>query len=111
MLLLLLPQMVNDYLVALPFWASVAVGIALLAFAADTYVIGKRIPKSVGRADIIFAADVAWVLLTTPIIWLFVDEFTRAGLLAMIDINVIVAMFALVEWLGIKQLRHRSANG
>lgn len=103
--LLLLPSTIAGLLGQVPVWLLIVLGVGLTAFAVDVYWISRQLPRARVRAQIIFLADVAWVVLTPLVLWLFAAELSKTGVMLLIEIAVIVGLFALVEWKGLQQLR------
>lgn len=92
-----------ELLGTIPGWLLVALGIGLIAFAADVYWISRRLDKARSRALAIFWADVGWLVLTPIVLVSLSNYFSTLGIWLMIEIAVIVAIFALLEWVGIKR--------
>ena len=109
LLLVSVPSQTATLLGDLPTWLLIVVGSALILFALDVYWISRQLPKAFKRAQIIFWADVAWVLLTPLVIFLFFESLSNLTKIILIDVAVIVAAFAFAEWKGLQQLSQRFA--
>ena len=81
----------------------IVLGAGLLLFALDVLLLARAVPPSILRLKIIFAADLAWVAATPILLLLYADYFSSLGVWLTVDVAVIVAMFAMLEWLGIKR--------
>jgi hypothetical protein len=80
-------------------------GVGLLVFALDVFITARKPEPSRGKALIIFCADVGWVVLTPVVMLLLADRITSLGNILLMDIAVIVGIFAAFEWRGIGKLR------
>ncbi len=87
----------------------IVLGIGLLIFAADVVWISRQLPEGKARAKVIFWADVSWVVLTPVFIVIFMDRLSTMGLMVLGDIALIVAVFAWLEWRGLKKLDSQSS--
>lgn len=84
-------------------WVLVGVGVGLLGFAADLvwWSRSDRLLKVGGRIAV--AADAAWVIGAVLLI-AFTGVLTRSGDMALAAVSVVVAGFALAQWLGVRRL-------
>ena len=103
-LLLLLTGPIANWLGNPPLWTLFTLGLSLIVFAADVVWISRGLPESLFRARIIFWADTAWVVLTPFLILIFRSVVPYVGIFLLIDIAVVVALFAWLEWKGLQQL-------
>jgi|TARA_B100002003_G_scaffold251237_1_gene293812 hypothetical protein len=89
-------------LIALPGLFFVTLGVGLLLFAIGVFITALKLPASRSVSKLILYGDIAWVV-ATPIAMVFLAErITSLGYWVLIDIAVIVAGFAVLEWLGLK---------
>lgn len=80
-------------------------GVGLLLFAAEVAWIAIRTPEDRRALTIIFALDVAWVIASAIILlggWL---PLTPAGTWTIIVVADIVAVFAVLEFIGLRRMR------
>jgi hypothetical protein len=110
LLMLVFPSVLAGFLGSVQPWILMAVGLGLLIFAADVYWISRQLPQATARAKIIFWADVAWVVLTPLVLWLFAASFSVTGIMVVIEIAAIVAVFAVLEWKGLQGLELQQAG-
>lgn len=83
----------------------VVVGVGLLLFAAELAWIAIRKPADRRVLTIIFGLDVAWVIASAIILltgWL---PLTTAGMWTIITVADIVAVFAVLEFIGLRRLQ------
>lgn len=86
-------------------WILTILGVGLLVFAAELAWIAVRMPENRRVLTIIFALDVAWVIASAIILlagWL---PFTTAGIWTFLVVADIVAIFAVLEFIGLRRLR------
>jgi len=84
-------------------WVLVGVGVGLLGFAADL-IWWSRSPRWLrpgGRIAV--AGDVAWVIGAVLLI-AFMDVLTGSGDVALAAVTVVVAGFAVAQWVGLRRL-------
>ncbi len=106
--LLVLPGKISALMGSFPSWLLMVIGGCLVVFAADVYWISRHLPHAKARAQVIFLADIAWVLITPIILALFYSSFSQLGIIVFIDITLVVAVLAFFEWKGLQELTHRS---
>ena len=82
-----------------------AVGLFLLAFAALTLVAARGVPIRRGLVWEVFALNVAWVIGSAILVELAWDGLTLLGRLAIIAVALVVAVFALLQGVGLKRAR------
>lgn len=88
-----------------PNWLVVGLGIALLLFAVDVALIAQWKTRSRPLVGFVFAADLLWVICVPAILMLMPSAFTLFGLIASLAVTAVVAVFALIEWEGLKRLQ------
>ena len=109
LLLLIFPKVISVWLGTVPPWLLILLALGLLVFALDVFWIAGKLPQAKVRAQIIFWADIGWVAMTPVALWFFASYFTTVGMFIVLDIALIVAVFALLEWKGLQQLTLRFA--
>jgi hypothetical protein len=110
LLLVAFPSFMAGLFGAIPAGIFMAIGLALLIFAADVFWISRQLPQAIARAQIIFWADIGWVALTPLVLWLFAASFSITGITIALEIAAIVAVFALLEWKGLQGLQQHRAT-
>lgn len=88
-----------------PAWLILGLGIALLLFAADVGMIAKWKTQSRSLVGFVFAADLLWVIGVSAILLLMPSAFTLLGVITTLAVTAVVALFALIEWEGLKRLQ------
>lgn len=86
-------------------WVSVLLGIGLVLFAVQVL----RVSRSLLRSQVIqvIGADTAWVIGAVIVILVFPGSMSTAGLWALGGVTTVVALFALLQTVG---LRHAEAT-
>ena len=82
-----------------------AVGLFLLAFAALALIAARGAPIRRGLVWEVFALNVAWVIGSVILVELAWDGLTLLGRLAIIAVAAVVAVFALLQGVGLKRAR------
>lgn len=90
----------------IPLWIAVVFGIGLIGFAISVYTIARN-PKP-GLVRQVIVSDVAWVVGAGMLLVAFPDALSSEGRWALLVVTLVVADFALVQWLG---LRKAEGNG
>lgn len=83
----------------------IATGISLLVFAVGLFLIAARATLSVPEAGAAVALDVGWVL--GSVVLLELGLFTAGGSVAVGALAAVVLSFAVMQFLGLRQLRPR----
>ena len=91
---------ITTFAISLPTWLLLGVGLGLIAFAVDVYWLSQHLDRAKNRVFAVFWGDVAWVVMTPIVLILFATHFSALGQWLMIEIAVIVAIFAWLEWRG-----------
>ena len=92
----------------LPGAASLAsLGVQLLVFAGLLVWLASREPIRLGLALAVVVADVLWVVGTVPL--LLSGELTTAGNWTAFAIANVIALFAVLQFLGVRRLRGAQA--
>ncbi len=84
--------------------AAVALGLGLLGFAGLLAALVKGKHLSTRRVNEVVVADIFWVLATAIFVTVGADIWTSAGRLMAVDAALIVAGFALWQWVGAGRL-------
>lgn len=109
LLILLLPGILANYLIDLPLIVFRILGVGLLLFAVDVFFTARNSSPSYGKLLYIFGADLAWVVLTPVVMLLLQDRITSLGNLVLVDVALIVAVFAVGEWLAMRRMGAESS--
>ncbi len=80
-----------------------AVGLALLGFAALLVALASRAQIDVRLAMHVVWADLAWVFATLPVLWL--GLLSPLGAIAAVIVADVVLLFALLQYLGVRRIR------
>ena len=80
-------------------------GVGLLVFAAELAWIARRMPENRRVLTIIFVLDVAWVIASALLLLAGWIPFTPAGTWTVIFVADMVAIFAVLEFIGLRRLR------
>lgn len=84
-----------------------ALGAQLLVFAAFLVWLSTRERIHPGLAMAVIAADVAWVIGTVPVV--AADFLTTVGVWTVLGIADVVAVFAALQWFGLRRMRRAVA--
>ena len=79
-----------------------ALGAALLIFAADVAFVATRQSISPGLAKMITVADLAWVAATPVVMMLAASWLSFWGHLVLLDVALLVGICALFQWRGLR---------
>ena len=109
LLILLLPGLLAEFVIDLPVIVFRILGVGLLLFALDVFLTARKESPSRGKVLYIFAADLAWVVLTPVVLLTLPERITSLGNLLLVDIALIVAAFATIEWLALKRMSDSSS--
>lgn len=104
--LALFSELATQYLMpGAPTWLIVGLGIALVLFAVDVGMIAQWKAQSRPLVGFVFVADLLWVICVPAILLLMPSAFTLLGVVASLAVSAVVAVFALIEWEGLKRLQ------
>lgn len=104
--LALFSELATQYLMpGAPTWLIVGLGIALVLFAVDVGMIAQWKAQSRPLVGFVFVADLLWVICVPAILLLMPSAFTLLGVVASLAVTAVVAVFALIEWEGLKRLQ------
>lgn len=84
-------------------WPLVVIGIGLLGFAWLLFGIARQNPIDLRQANLIFWLDVAWVIGSALLLFTGLVSFTNAGWWAVLVVADAVALFAIMEFVGIRR--------
>lgn len=84
-------------------WPLVVIGIGLLGFAFLLFQIARQSPIDLRQANIIFWLDVAWVVGSALLLFTGWVSLTNAGWWAVLLVADVVALFAILEFIGIRR--------
>ena len=104
LVILILPGLLAQFVIDLPALVFIVLGIGLMAFAVDVFFTARKVTPSRGKVLYIFFADLSWVILTPLVMLLLADKITGLGNFLLLDIAIIVGLFAAFEWVGIDKL-------
>lgn len=100
----LAPKLIGAF-IGLPYpVAFIVVGVGLLPFAYAVYRVSGAEPITAKAARTIIILDVSWVLLSALLLWLLWAQLTVAGRWFVVLQADIVALFAIVQFVGLRRL-------
>lgn len=85
-------------------WPLVMIGVGLFGFAGLLYQIARQSPLDLRQANIIFWLDVAWVVGNALLLVTGWAPLTTAGWWAVLLVADVVALFAILEFVGMRRL-------
>lgn len=86
-------------------WMLVVIGISLLGFAWQLFQTARQSPIDLRQANAILLMDVAWVVGSALLLFSGWVAFTTAGWWAVLLVADVVALFAVLEFVGIRRVR------
>lgn len=86
-------------------WPLMVLGAGVLFFGILVFFEARREPLHIGRARAILALDIAWVLASGALLLLNPLGLTSAGWWLVAGIADVVAVLAVLEYLGLRRLR------
>jgi hypothetical protein len=86
-------------------WILVVIGVGLLGFAWQLFQTARQSPLDLRQANAIFWLDVAWVIGSALLLFTGWVSFTTAGWWAVLLVADAVALFAILEYVGIRRVR------
>ena len=84
------------------------VGGLLIAFALSLVIYAGRLNIRLAEVWTAVGSDLAWVIGTAVLLWVAPDLFSPTGKLILIVVALLVGTFALLQFLGVRQLRFES---
>ena len=87
-------------------WMLVVIGVGLLGFAWGLFQIAKQNPIDLRQANAILFMDVAWVVGSALLLFTGWVSFTTAGWWTVLLVADVVALFAILETIGIRRAAH-----
>ncbi len=91
-----------------PPWLFVAIGVGLLAFAAQLAVMVAKPELARRLAMQVVLSDAGWVVATSAALVAFYTRVSALGVALIIVINVVVATLALLQYRGLTTVRSRA---
>lgn len=92
-----------------PTWLLVTVGIALFPFAIGLFVNARRKEISLSEARLVVIMDFGWVAGSIGVIALYADQLTLAGMDVILAVAAVVAVFGVLQTIGIRRLEGSTA--
>jgi hypothetical protein len=86
-------------------WILVVLGVGLLGFAWQLFQTARQTPIELRQANAILLMDVAWVVGSALLLLTSWVAFTNAGWWAVLLVADMVALFAIMEYVGIRRVR------
>ena len=86
-------------------WILMVIGIGLLGFAWQLFQTAKQSPMNLRQANAILLMDIAWVVGSALLLFTGWVSFTIAGWWAVLLVADVVALFAILEFVGIRRLQ------
>ena len=96
---------ISDFIGLSPGWVPAAIGVGVLIWAADVGYIARRHEIPPWMVWIVIGGDLAWVVASYGDIITGVPELTTAGAWTVGILAEIVALFAIVQYLGLRRIR------
>ncbi|MDX1522526.1 MAG: hypothetical protein R3264_12940 [Anaerolineae bacterium] len=84
-------------------WVIFAVGLSLLPFAGFVYFVSRKAPLNRTAATLILEGDILWVIASAVLLFSGWVQFSATGWWAVAIVADIVAVFAVLEWIGLRQ--------
>lgn len=91
-----------------PPWLFVAIGVGLLAFAAQLALMVAKPELARRLAMQVVLSDVGWVVATSAALVAFYTRVSALGVALIVVINVVVATLALLQYRGLTTVRSRA---
>lgn len=92
-----------------PTWLLVTVGVALFPFAIGLFVNVRRNAMSMAEARLTVIMDFGWVAGSIGVIAMFADQLTLAGMDIILAVAAVVAVFGVLQTIGIRRLEGSTA--
>lgn len=92
-----------------PPWFFVAIGVGLLAFAAQLALMVAKPERARRLAMQVVLSDVGWVVATSAALVAFYTRVSALGVALIVVINVVVATLALLQYRGLTTVQSRAA--
>ncbi len=92
-----------------PPWFFVAIGVSLLAFAAQLALMVAKPELARRLAMQVVLSDVGWVVATSAALVAFYTRVSALGVALIVVINVVVATLALLQYRGLTTVQSRAA--
>ena len=85
-------------------WVILALGIGLLIYGIDVFIIARKETISEGFAKFVIGADLAWVIGSVILIFTNLVALTTPGKWAIAIIADIVLVFAILQYVGLRRV-------
>ena len=89
-----------------PPWLFAAVGVGLLAFAAQLALMASRTGLARRLAMSVVVSDVAWVVVTSAALVAFFARISTLGAVLIVTVNVVVGVLALLQYRGLTAMQN-----
>jgi hypothetical protein len=86
-------------------WMLMVIGFGLLGFAWQLFQTAKQSPIDLRQANAILFMDIAWVIGSALLLFSSWVPFTTVGWWAVLLVADVVALFAILEYVGIRRVR------
>ena len=102
-LLMLLTQQSLQQQVPLPGWLWSLIGVGLIGFSVQLLLMAKNIEWAQKLTASVVVSDLLWVLATTIAVMLFGADISASVIVAVMMVNLLVALLAWFQYLGYRQ--------
>lgn len=96
---------IGDFTGLTPAWLPAAIGGGVLAWALAVARLARSDELRPGPVGMVIAGDLTWVVTSYAILAVGAPEFTTGGAWAVAILAEIVALFGIVQYLGLRRLR------
>jgi hypothetical protein len=96
---------ISDFTGLTPDWLPAAIGAGVLLWALEVALIARAEELRLTRVWMVIAGDAAWVVASYGFLLVGGTELTSAGAWTIGTLAEIVALFAVVQYLGLRRLR------
>lgn len=96
---------ISDFTGLTPEWVPAAIGVGVLLWAVDVGWIARREEIQPWKARLVIGGDLAWVVASYAVIFAGKPELTTGGAWTVGVLAEIVAIFAIVQYLGLRRLQ------
>jgi hypothetical protein len=95
----------SDFTGLKPGWVPAVIGVGLLAWAADVYLIARSAEIRPSRVWMVIGGNLAWVIASYGILLAGTPELTTAGSWTVAILAEVVGLVAIAQYLGLRRLR------
>ncbi|CAN5826735.1 hypothetical protein BH23CHL2_BH23CHL2_09030 [soil metagenome] len=96
---------ISDFTGLTPGWVPAAIGVGVLIWAVAVGWIARREEIQPWKAWLVIGGDLAWVVASYAVIVAGKPELTTAGVWTVGILAEVVALFAIVQYLGLRRLQ------